>query len=60
MAMASDHLCNNYVTHSIVVERAKGCHIWDPEGNKYLDFIAGVAACSQGHCHPKIVEALTK
>ena len=52
------HLCNNYLTHPIVVERAEGIHIWDVTGKRYMDFVGGVAACSQGHCHPKIVQAL--
>ncbi len=40
------------------VSHAKGCYIYDTEGKKYLDFVAGVSACGLGHCHPKIVEAI--
>ncbi|CAG8807865.1 1713_t:CDS:1, partial [Racocetra persica] len=38
--------------------KCKGSHVWDPEGNKYLDFSCGFSSVSQGHCHPKIVNAL--
>ncbi|WVZ25322.1 hypothetical protein V8G54_003866 [Vigna mungo] len=42
----------------IVFSQAKGTSVWDPEGNKYLDFLAGYSAVNQGHCHPKILKAL--
>jgi len=44
----------------IVVKKAKGSYITDTVGKKYLDFIAGVSACSLGHCHPKVVSAIRK
>ena len=40
------------------VSHAQGSYIYDTEGNAHLDFVAGVSACSLGHCHPKIVEAI--
>lgn len=40
------------------ISRAKGSYIYDMEGNAHLDFVAGVSACSLGHCHPKVVEAV--
>lgn len=40
------------------VSHAKGSHIFDSGGKKYLDFVAGVSACSLGHSHPKVVEAI--
>jgi len=42
----------------IEVERAKGSYIYDTTGKAYLDFVAGVSACSLGHVHPKVVEAI--
>jgi acetylornithine/N-succinyldiaminopimelate aminotransferase len=39
--------------------RGKGVEVWDKDGNRYLDFIAGIATNSLGHCHPKLVDALT-
>lgn len=46
--------------HPIVADRASGAHIWDKEGNKYIDLIAGYSSINQGHCHPKIVEAMVE
>lgn len=42
----------------LTIERAEGCYIYDSEGNAHLDFVAGVSACSLGHCHPKVVHAV--
>ena len=42
----------------IVVDHAKGCVITDVDGNEYLDFIAGIAIGSLGHCHPHYVQRL--
>ena len=42
----------------IVVDHAKGSYVYDTDGKAYLDFIAGVSACSVGHCHPDVVEAI--
>ena len=35
-----------------------GVHVWDVDGNRYLDFLSAYSAVNQGHCHPRIVEAL--
>ncbi len=40
--------------------RGKGCRVWDSEGREYLDFLAGIAVCSLGHCPPAVVEALRR
>jgi len=45
---------------AIEVSHAKGSYIYDIEGRKHLDFVAGVSACSLGHCHPKVVAAIKK
>lgn len=42
------------------ITRAKGCYLYDKNKNKYLDFVAGVSACSLGHRHPKVVRAIKK
>ncbi len=46
--------------YKLVAESAKGVWINDPDGNVFLDCNAGVAVCSTGHCHPEIVEAITR
>lgn len=45
---------------ALEVSHAKGSYIYDTDRNAYLDFVAGVSACSVGHCHPKVVEAIQK
>jgi len=45
---------------ALEISHAKGCYIYDTAGNAHLDFVAGVSACSLGHCHPKIVKAVKK
>ena len=42
------------------VSRAKGSYIFDADGKKYLDFVAGISACSLGHRHPKVIKAIKK
>jgi len=42
------------------VDRAKGCYLYDTNNKKYLDFVAGVSACSLGHRHPKVVRAIKR
>lgn len=42
------------------ISHAKGSYIYDSKGRAHLDFVAGVSACSLGHCHPKVVEAIRK
>lgn len=50
---------HNYKPVPVVLERGEGVYVWDVEGNRYLDFLSAYSAVNQGHCHPKIVEALT-
>jgi acetylornithine aminotransferase/acetylornithine/N-succinyldiaminopimelate aminotransferase len=40
--------------------RGKGCILWDDDGRQYLDFLAGIAVCSLGHCHPAVTEAVCR
>nr|ADI24232.1 ornithine aminotransferase [Rhizophagus intraradices] len=49
---------HNYHPLPVVFSRAQGAYVWDPEGNKYMDFLCAYSAVNQGHCHPKIVAAL--
>jgi ornithine--oxo-acid transaminase len=55
-----DHYgAHNYHPLPVVLDRGKGVHVWDVDGKKYLDFLAAYGAVNQGHCHPRIVKALT-
>ena len=40
--------------------RGSGCRLWDADGREYLDFLAGIAVCSLGHCHPRVTEAVAR
>ena len=49
---------HNYHPLDVVLTRGEGVWVWDVEGNRYLDFLASYSAVNQGHCHPRIVDAL--
>jgi 4-aminobutyrate aminotransferase len=44
--------------YPFVIERGRGVEVWDVDGNRFLDFAAGIAVCSTGHAHPKVVQAI--
>lgn len=50
---------HNYHPLPVVLEKGKGVRVWDVEGKEYFDFLSAYSAVNQGHCHPKIVKALT-
>ncbi|CAN6465420.1 unnamed protein product [Victoria cruziana] len=56
----SQYSAHNYHSIPIVFSKGKGTCVWDPEGNKYLDFLSAYSAVNQGHCHPKVVDALVE
>lgn len=49
---------HNYHSLPVVIERGEGVYVWDVEGKKYFDFLSAYSAVNQGHCHPKIIQAL--
>lgn len=49
----------NYHPLPVVLSKGEGVYVWDPEGNRYYDFLSAYSAVNQGHCHPKIINALT-
>jgi len=51
---------HNYHPLPVVLSGGKGVYLTDVDGNKYYDFLSGYSAVNQGHCHPTIIEALTK
>ena len=51
---------HNYKPLDVVLTRGKGVWVWDVDGNKYLDCLAAYSAVNQGHCHPKIMQAMVK
>lgn len=57
--LESNYGAINYHPLPVVLERGEGIYVWDVEGKKYYDFLSAYSAVNQGHCHPKIVKALT-
>ena len=51
---------HNYHPLPVVLNRGEGVYVWDVEGKKYYDFLSAYSAVNQGHCHPKIVQALVE
>ncbi len=51
---------HNYHPLPVVLKRGNGVFMWDVEGKRYFDFLSGYSAVNQGHCHPRILEALVQ
>jgi ornithine--oxo-acid transaminase len=51
---------HNYHPIPVVLSRGEGVHVWDVDGKRYYDFLSGYSAVNQGHCHPRIVNALVE
>jgi acetylornithine/N-succinyldiaminopimelate aminotransferase len=60
MALSDKYIMSTYKRFPIVLVRGSGARVWDSNGKEYLDFVAGIAVCSLGHSHPKVVEAIKK
>ncbi|KAH3675137.1 hypothetical protein WICMUC_002793 [Wickerhamomyces mucosus] len=58
--LEEEYSAHNYHPLPVVFHRAQGAKVWDPEGKEYLDFLSAYSAVNQGHCHPKIIDALTE
>ncbi len=54
------HGAHNYHPLPVVLSKGQGAKVWDVEGKEYFDFLSGYSAVNQGHCHPKIINALTE
>lgn len=51
---------HNYHPIPVVLQKGRGVYVWDVDGKQYYDFLSGYSAINQGHCHPRIVAALTE
>ncbi len=58
MQMEDRYGAHNYHPLPVVLSRGEGVHVWDVEGKRYYDFLSAYSAVNQGHCHPKIINAL--
>ncbi len=59
MELEGQYGAHNYHPLPVVIAKGKGAKVWDPEGKEYFDFLSAYSAVNQGHCHPKIIKALT-
>ncbi|GAA4269999.1 ornithine--oxo-acid transaminase [Hyunsoonleella aestuarii] len=60
MALENKYGAQNYHPLPVVLSRGEGVYVWDVEGKKYYDFLSAYSSLNQGHCHPKIVNAMTE
>lgn len=58
MERESKYGAHNYHPLPVVLERGQGVYLWDVEGKRYYDFLSAYSAVNQGHCHPKIINAM--
>ena len=58
MDLEREHVLQTYARYPLVIVRGKGCHVYDSEGKRYLDFISGIGVNALGHGHPRIVQAI--
>ena len=58
IALENKYGAHNYHPLPVVLARGEGVYVWDVEGKKYYDFLSAYSAVNQGHCHPRIVNAL--
>ena len=59
MELEDKYGAHNYHPLPVVLEKGEGAKVWDAEGKEYFDFLSAYSAVNQGHCHPRIVKALT-
>ncbi len=59
IALEDKYGAHNYHPLPVVLSKGEGVYVWDVEGKKYFDFLSAYSAVNQGHCHPKIVGAMT-
>tara|TARA_R110000782_G_scaffold80846_4_gene159922 strand:+ start:143297 stop:144547 length:1251 start_codon:yes stop_codon:yes gene_type:complete len=60
MELENEYGAHNYHPLPVVLAKGEGVFVWDVEGKKYYDFLSAYSAVNQGHCHPKIINALTE
>ena len=60
MQEADQVMASTYLRFPVVLTKGSGCRLWDDEGNRYTDFIAGIAVCNLGHAHPRLADAVSR
>lgn len=60
IALEDQHGAHNYHPLPVVLTKGEGVYLWDVEGKRYYDFLSAYSAVNQGHCHPKIIDAMVQ
>ena len=60
MQLEDQYGAHNYHPLPVVLNRGEGVYLWDIDGRRYFDFLSAYSAVNQGHCHPRIISALTR
>lgn len=60
IALEEKHGAHNYHPLPVVLSKGEGVYVWDVEGKRYYDFLSAYSAVNQGHCHPKLIKAMTE
>jgi ornithine--oxo-acid transaminase len=60
MGLEEQYGAHNYHPIPVVIEKGEGVFVWDAEGKRYYDFLSAYSAVNQGHCHPRLVKAVTE
>jgi ornithine--oxo-acid transaminase len=60
MRLEDKYGAHNYHPIPVVIDKGEGVYVWDLEGKRYFDFLSAYSAVNQGHCHPRIIQALTE
>lgn len=58
MELEREVLIQTYARYPLVLQRGKGCYVWDTDGNRYLDLLSGIGVNGLGHCHPRILRVI--
>ena len=58
--LESEYGAHNYHPIPVVLNKGLGVHVWDVEGKQYFDFLSAYSALNQGHCHPRLIQAITE
>lgn len=59
-SLSDAHVMQTYRRYPLALVRGQGMKVWDADGREYLDFLAGIAVCNLGHCHPLVVHAIAE
>jgi acetylornithine/N-succinyldiaminopimelate aminotransferase len=57
-SLESEYVLQNYARYPLVLHKGKGCYVYDLDGKRYLDLIAGIGVNALGYAHPRIVKAI--